>query len=159
MGSIGMRTPPLLFGNEWFEAIATYTGRVQSDTYGLWVDVLASLTLAAEVSTQPETNAHLRRCGVRVSRTLAQNLARELEQFYRITGWIGVVVPESVLQEKRDALANGDGVLDRVLEDLARAYLRLMTGPVVAKGSPLDSWFQSRAMVHMAQVDAIRRGV
>jgi hypothetical protein len=126
----------------------------------LWVDLLARLTLAAQACAEAEGLRHLRRCGVRQTHTVAKNLLIEYEQILMATQVFGHTVSEADVQPRLQHLSDRRCSLEQELQELAYAYLRLLgdaVGPDPA--SAFDGWLRERADIHLAQADAIRRGV
>lgn len=125
----------------------------------LWVDLLARLSMAEAVCTEPETVRYLRQAGVRQTHTIAKNLSSEFEQARRVSRVLGHHITEESLHARRRLLSAQACSLDQEMQALADAYLRLLCHPNPTLPSPLDDWLRQRAEVHSAQADAIQRGI
>ena len=125
----------------------------------LWVDLLARLSLTAEACTQPPAIQRLRRCGVRQIHTVSKNLLGEFDQMRMAAQVFGHTVTDEALQLRRRMLATRTSQLEQALQELAYAYLRLLGDSAGERESPLDGWLRGRADLHLAQADAIRRGI
>ncbi len=125
----------------------------------LWVDLLARLSLTAQACSQPDAIRRLRSCGVRQIHTVSKNLLGEYEQMRLAAQVFGHTVSEEALQLRCRLLASQQGHLEQDLQELAYAYLRLLGDSADERLSPLDDWLRGRADLHLAQADAIRRGI
>ena len=155
-------TRPRLSAGHWLRPLlatgveSTHIHKSRSD---LWVDVLARLSFIAEVCLQPDAMRCLRRCGVRQVHTVAKNLLGEYQQILLAAQVYGHTVSEEVLQVRLQMLTARTCHLEQELQELAYAYLRLLGDSNGERMSPLDVWLRGRADLHLAQADAIRRGI
>lgn len=119
----------------------------------LWTDLMARLSLAAEVSTQTQTRLQLRALGVHRTRTVASNLARELLVAQRMAAVAGVQVRPLALQRRIGEMSRPGTLLEH-LRELAEAYRQLRLDPGLPSDATLHKWLAARLRVHSMQVES-----
>lgn len=122
-----------------------------------WQLLLAHLAHTAQRCAQPDVTLQLKAFGVRRTRTVVINLAREYARAWNFAMTHGFLPATSHVWALMRTLGSGDS-LDSAFHDLANAYRQLPRRMALQPDDPLARWLTTRAYVHDAQAQAIRRG-
>jgi hypothetical protein len=122
----------------------------------LWTELLARLTHVADVFSRPEIAAELRGLGIKNTETAQTLLAREYARASQIALSTGAAPrPHEVMNRARDL---GDGCdLQHDFFELAKGYRLLIDELALPADCSRHRWLEGRALVHVAQADALDR--
>lgn len=124
---------------------------------GLWIELLALLSHTAQECAQPSAIRRLKGFGVRGTKTMTRDLAREYTDATRMAALCDCAPhPQDVIRRSLELTLRDD--LDHDLRDLAETYRKLMSALSPESGGQLHRWLKSRAQVHLAQAEVAGRG-
>lgn len=124
---------------------------------GLWIELLALLSHTVQECTQPRAIRRLQGFGVRGTKTMVRDLAREYADATRMAALCDCAPhPQDIIRRSLELTLRDD--LDHDFRDLAGTYRKLMSALSPDNGSPLHRWLKSRAQVHLAQAEIAGRG-
>ncbi|HEY0956344.1 MAG TPA: hypothetical protein VGE36_16410 [Roseateles sp.] len=122
----------------------------------LWTALLARLTHVGEVFSQPDVAVQLRRLGIRSTEAALASLAREYAKASQIALTTGTPArPHEVMHLARSLGSPVD--LQRDFHELASGYRQLMQALALPADCSRHRWLEGRALLHVAQADALQR--
>jgi len=124
----------------------------------LWTELLVQLSHTAQECAQPEAIDRLKKLGIRRPKTAAVRLAREYVKTFEAASDSGFAPPQqAIMRQAGERPFCND--LDHDFIALARSYERLIAAVQPPRTSQLFRWLQGRVEVHLAQADALMRGM
>jgi hypothetical protein len=124
----------------------------------LWTELLVQLSHTVQECAQPEAIDRLKKLGIRRPQTAAVRLAREYVKTFEAACDSGFALRQQAILQRAGARAFRND-LDHDFRELARSYERLIEAAAPPKTSLLLRWLQGRMVVHLAQADALMRGM
>lgn len=124
----------------------------------LWTELLVQLSHTVQECAQPAAIDRLKKLGIRRPKTAAVRLAREYVKTFEAASDSGFAPSQQAIMRRvgERPFCND---LDHDFVALARSYERLIEAVRPPKASLLFRWLQGRVEVHLAQADALTRGM